>query len=85
VVPRKLPPRVLLPPRDPKNSPGGQECECTVRGYHGPFVNTDFYNAFPDPFWHGFGDCVVCHSTCRVLAEEVKRQQAHSSPQPPSA
>lgn len=48
---------------------------CAVRGYCGPFLNTEFYNAFPDPFWHGYGECLVCRSTCLVAVEEERRRR----------
>lgn len=53
--------------------------QCGVRGYCGPFINEDFYNAFPDPFWHGYGECAVCCGTCLVAREELKRQIAEGA------
>ncbi|HEX6924561.1 MAG TPA: hypothetical protein VF167_04000 [Longimicrobiaceae bacterium] len=49
---------------------------CEARGYCGPFINEEFYNAFPDPMWRGCGECVVCGSTCLVAHEEEKRRIA---------
>jgi hypothetical protein len=52
---------------------------CSVRGYCGPFINEEFYNSFPDPLWHGYGECVVCCSTCLIAREEAKRQDAKNA------
>lgn len=46
---------------------------CEVRGYCGPFLNTDYYDAYPDPLWHGMGDCLFCCSTLLVAQEDRKR------------
>jgi hypothetical protein len=43
--------------------------ECEVRGYCGPFANEALYNAFPEPMWHGMGDCLECGTTCHVPRE----------------
>ena len=43
--------------------------ECQVRGYCGPFANEAMYNAFPEPMWHGMGDCLECGTTCHVPLE----------------
>lgn len=56
---------------------------CGVRGYCGPFINEAFYNAFPDPLWHGYGECVVCCSTCLVDQEEQKRLRAEAAVEEP--
>jgi hypothetical protein len=40
--------------------------KCEVRGHCGPFANESFYNAFPEAWWHGMGDCVECGTTCKV-------------------
>lgn len=55
---------------------------CAVRGYCGPFINVEFYSAFPDPFWHGYGECLVCRSTCVVSAEEEKRRHRERGEDP---
>lgn len=47
---------------------------CEARGYCGPFLNTDYYDAYPDPLWHGMGECLFCCSTVLVAAEELKRR-----------
>jgi hypothetical protein len=52
---------------------------CGARGYCGPFINEEFYNAFPDPLWHGYGECALCCSTCLVAHEEMKRQRAEQA------
>ncbi len=74
-MPQDLPERVPLPLAPSR----GDREKCVARGYCGPFVNVEFYNAFPDPSWHGYGDCVVCHSTRLTTAEEAKRQQVLDS------
>ena len=52
---------------------------CEVRGYCGPFINQEFYNSFPDPMWHGYGECVVCCSTCIVAQEALKRTRVEGT------
>lgn len=42
------------------------ESVCLQRGFCGPFINQGVYDAFPDPRWHGMGECVHCHSTVKV-------------------
>lgn len=42
---------------------------CESRGYCGPFANESFYNAFPESWWHGMGDCRECGTTCKVTDE----------------
>lgn len=42
---------------------------CDLRGHCGPFVNEGYYNAFPEPFWHGMGDCLHCGTTRMVESE----------------
>lgn len=37
---------------------------CKARGFHGPFINLDRYEAVPG--WSGYGDCAICGSTCRT-------------------
>lgn len=49
---------------------------CRPRGYCGPFINQDYYDAFPDPLWNGKGDCLLCGSTCDVAAQEALRDEA---------
>jgi hypothetical protein len=48
---------------------------CQPRGYCGPFINQDFYDAFPDPLWNGKGDCMLCGSTCDVETQEELRAE----------
>ncbi len=52
---------------------------CAIRGHCGPFINVEFYNAYPDSFWHGYGECLICRSTCLVAAEETKAVQRRPS------
>ena len=49
---------------------------CELRGYCGPFANEEYYDAFPEPMWHGMGDCLECGTTCHVSQE---RQREGSS------
>ena len=49
---------------------------CDARGYCGPFINQDVYDKFPDPVWHGSGECVHCCGTRNVAEEEVKQRRA---------
>ncbi len=46
--------------------------KCERRGYHGPFANEGFYDAFPESQWHGMGDCVECGTTRKVAIEIQK-------------
>jgi len=48
---------------------------CRPRGYCGPFINQEYYNAFPDSLWNGKGDCVLCGSTRDVAREEALRDR----------
>lgn len=59
---------VLLPARQPlvRHSPHPSPSTCERRGYCGPFANEAYYNAFPEPVWHGMGDCLECGTTRRV-------------------
>lgn len=68
-----------LPRRVPKPASDLKALEryakiCARRGYCGPFLNQEFYMAYPDPMWHGYGECAVCCSTRLVSAEEAKRR-----------
>lgn len=49
---------------------------CQPRGYCGPFINGPFYDAFPDPIWHGIGECVHCRNTIHKAREELKQRLA---------
>ena len=49
---------------------------CDARGYCGPFLNLEFYDAFPDPLWHGMGECVLCRNTAHAATENAKRTRA---------
>ena len=58
---------------------------CDRRGYCGPFINCGVYDAYPDPIWHGCGECVHCCGTRRVADEEAKWAQAVAIVPPPLA
>lgn len=45
---------------------------CERRGFHGPFANEGFYDAFPEAQWHGMGDCLECGTTRKVSIEIQK-------------
>jgi hypothetical protein len=57
---------------------------CEARGHCGPFVNEAYYNAFPEPLWHGMGDCVQCGTT-RIVADELRHAAAAAHPAKPAA
>lgn len=46
---------------------------CQPRGYCGPFINEEFYDAYPDPLWAGKGDCALCGSTADVATHRTRR------------
>jgi len=48
------------------------ESVCLKRGHCGPFLNRGVYDAFPDPRWHGMGECVYCHSTVKISRHEAR-------------
>lgn len=48
---------------------------CQPRGYCGPFLNEHVYNDFPDPLWHGMGECVHCRNTVLTASEHDKRRR----------
>ena len=50
------------------------ESVCLERGHCGPFKNRGVYDSFPDPRWHGMGECVHCHSTVKVARHEGERK-----------
>ena len=50
--------------------------QCESRGYCGPFANEALYNAFPEPIWHGMGDCLECGTTCHVPRGSQGREDA---------
>jgi hypothetical protein len=76
-----LPLRKPHPIRDYRLAVENHRTICGVRGYCGPFLNEEFYNAFPDPTWEGYGECVVCCSTCLIREEERKKRQLATSQQ----
>jgi hypothetical protein len=59
--------RERLPAR---NAVGARACE--RRGYCGPFLNEAYYDAFPEPLWHGMGDCAQCGTTRKVGRERPR-------------
>lgn len=56
---------------------------CDRRGYCGPFINSAVYDTFPDPVWHGCGECVNCCGTRKIAEEEEKRLRAMTDPEDP--
>ena len=52
---------------------------CHPRGYCGPFINQDYYDAFPDAVWHGMGDCATCGTTRKVAPELIKAMRLRSA------
>ena len=64
------------PVRDPAIAAVTHQRICGARGYCGPFINVAFYAAFPDPIWHGMGDCILCGNSCRVETEQAKQRRA---------
>jgi hypothetical protein len=64
------------PIADQKIADRNREAICEVRGYCGPFINLAYYRGFPDPAWHGVGECIVCCNTCNIVVEEMKQQEA---------
>lgn len=67
--------RVPHPIQDYHLAAENRRLVCEARGYCGPFINQDYYRAFPDPMWHDTGECEVCCSTCNVPREEAKRRE----------
>jgi hypothetical protein len=59
--------RQPVPSHDPRHSH-----TCERRGFHGPFANEGFYDAFPEAHWHGMGDCLECGTTRKVAIEIQK-------------
>lgn len=49
---------------------------CEPRGYHGPFINGDYYDAQTELAWHGLGECVHCRRTVDRAREERRRALA---------
>jgi hypothetical protein len=49
---------------------------CEPRGYCGPFINREYYDAFPDPTWVGIGECLHCRSAVNCGREARKRALA---------
>jgi hypothetical protein len=76
-----LPIRKPHPIRDYRRAVENHRTICGVRGYCGPFLNEEFYNAFPDPTWEGYGECVVCCSTCLIREEERKSREVANAEQ----
>ena len=61
------------PLRIPRSGPGARPVPaCESRGHCGPFANEALYNAFPEPMWHGMGDCLECGTTCHVPLEQER-------------
>lgn len=63
-----------VPSYDPRHSH-----KCERRGFHGPFANEGFYDAFPEAQWHGMGDCLECGTTRNVALELQKSIQLPSA------
>lgn len=64
---------LLLIPRQSVRVPrtgGRRTTTCEIRGHCGPFANEALYDAFPEPMWHGMGDCMECGTTCHVSDEQ---------------
>jgi len=57
---------------------GGSHSLCEMRGHCGPFANEGLYAAFPEPMWHGMGDCMECGTT-RIVAHEVEKALGYRS------
>ncbi|HEX2091859.1 MAG TPA: hypothetical protein VHG28_05620 [Longimicrobiaceae bacterium] len=53
--------RTPHPVKDVETARRNRQRICESRGFCGPFLNQDFYAAFPG--WDGFGDCIHCGST----------------------
>ncbi len=51
-----------MPPTDSLTRAGASVCQ--NRGYCGPFVNSERYDATPG--WEGIADCVVCRNTVQI-------------------
>lgn len=71
-----LPQRVPHPVKDFGTAIDNGRRVCQPRGYCGPFINGEYYDAFPDPTWHGIGECIHCRNTVNRLREEVKKATA---------
>ena len=70
---------LLLIPRQPlrTNRFGTRRVPvCEKRGYCGPFANEALYDAFPEPMWHGMGDCLECGTTCHVAGEQGREDSS---------
>jgi hypothetical protein len=64
---------LLLMERQPVPVHAGESHSlCEIRGHCGPFANEGFYTAFPEPMWHGMGDCIECGTTRKVAHEVAK-------------
>jgi hypothetical protein len=53
--------RTPHPIQDARVALANRHAICERRGYCGPFINEEFYRAYPG--WEGYGDCLVCGST----------------------
>lgn len=83
-----LPERIPHPVKDFATAEENRRRICAARGFCGPFVNGDLYDAFPDPMWRGIAECVHCRNTVHRPREERKRALARSGladPAGPSA
>lgn len=67
--------REAHPVQDAETARQNAELICQPRGYCGPFVNEDFYDAFPDALWNGKGECALCGTTCDVATQEAIRAE----------
>lgn len=63
------------PVLDPEIAKQNAMLVCHPRGYCGPFINQDYYDAFPDALWNGKGDCVLCGSTQHIATHEAARNE----------
>jgi hypothetical protein len=56
-----------MPPIDSLTRHGTSVCQ--NRGYCGPFVNSERYDATPG--WEGIADCEVCGNTVQIARHRV--------------
>lgn len=68
--------RFMHPVRTYQAALRNRQLICDPRGYCGPFINQRFYDAFPDPEWHGMGECIHCRNVLMTVPELLKRMRA---------
>lgn len=71
-----MPIRIPHPVKSYKEALKNRREICEPRGYCGPFINQEVYDAQPDAEWHGVGECIHCRNVLATGPQLRKRLRA---------